>query len=175
MIPPATSPIVSLRGLRKTYNAKGGEVKAVDGIDLDVQEGQIYGLLGPNGAGKTTTISIATTRVIPTAGSVHIAGVDVVAHPADARRYIGVVPQYNTLDRACTVEENIQFHCLYFGMSRADGRTRTEAIARAVPPLGQGESLPDSPQRRPRPARTDRPRDRALAARAIPRRALCGP
>ena len=117
-----------MRGLRKTYHGKGGEVNAVDGIDLDVQEGEIYGLLGPNGAGKTTTISIATTRVIPTAGEVRIAGVDVVAHPAEARRFIGVVPQYNTLDRACTVEENIQFHCLYFGMSRAQGRTRTAQL-----------------------------------------------
>ncbi len=125
LISEANTPIVALRGLRKLYNGKGGEVKAVDGIDLNVREGEIYGLLGPNGAGKTTTISIATTRVIPTSGSVHIAGVDVVKEPAHARRFIGVVPQYNTLDRACTVEENIQFHCLYFGMSRSEGRART--------------------------------------------------
>lgn len=118
------TPIVEVRGLRKVYAGKP-PVVAVDGIDLTVRGGEIYGLLGPNGAGKTTTISIATTRAVPTAGTVIIAGVDVAHSPALARRSIGVVPQYNTLDRACTAEENIQFHCLFFGMSRVDARTRT--------------------------------------------------
>ena len=119
--------IVDIAGLRKVYNGKQ-PVTAVDGIDLRVTEGELYGLLGPNGAGKTTTISIATTRAVPTAGRVRIAGVDVVSRPAEARQFIGVVPQYNTLDRACTVAENIQFHCIYFGMSRAEGRTRTAEL-----------------------------------------------
>jgi ABC-2 type transport system ATP-binding protein len=119
--------IVEIRGLRKVYASKT-PVTAVDGIDLNVSAGLIYGLLGPNGAGKTTTISIATTRAIPTAGSVKIAGVDVVALPALARRSIGVVPQYNTLDRSCTVAENVYFHCLYFGMSKAEARTRTAEL-----------------------------------------------
>ena len=119
--------IVEVRGLKKVYAAKGG-VTAVDGIDLTVEAGEIYGLLGPNGAGKTTTISICTTRALPTSGRVVIAGVDVVAQPALARRSIGVVPQYNTLDRACTISENILFHCLYFGFSRADARTRTAQL-----------------------------------------------
>ena len=119
--------IVEVRGLRKVYGGKTG-VTAVDGIDLTVDAGAIYGLLGPNGAGKTTTISICTTRALPSEGRVLIAGVDVVAQPAVARRCIGVVPQYNTLDRSCTVAENIQFHCLYFGMSRADARARTTQL-----------------------------------------------
>ncbi len=121
------SSIVEITGLRKVYAGKQ-PVTAVDGIDLQVAEGELYGLLGPNGAGKTTTISIATTRAVPTAGRVRIAGVDVVAKPAEARQFIGVVPQYNTLDRACTVAENIQFHCIYFGMSRAEGRARTTEL-----------------------------------------------
>lgn len=119
--------IVSLRGLRKVYDGKP-PVRAVDGIDLDVHPGEIYGLLGPNGAGKTTTISICTTRALPTAGSVVIDGVDVVKHPSIARRSIGVVPQYNTLDRACTIWENIHFHCLFFGFSRTDARARTQQL-----------------------------------------------
>jgi ABC-2 type transport system ATP-binding protein len=122
-----SEPIVDITGLRKVYPGKN-PVIAVDGIDLRVDAGLIYGLLGPNGAGKTTTISIATTRAIPTAGSVRIAGVDVVAHPAVARRSIGVVPQYNTLDRSCTVAENIYFHCLYFGMSKAGAKARTAQL-----------------------------------------------
>jgi ABC-2 type transport system ATP-binding protein len=119
--------IVEILGLRKVYPGKT-PVTAVDGIDLRVEAGLIYGLLGPNGAGKTTTISIATTRAIPTAGSVKIAGVDVVAQPALARRSIGVVPQYNTLDRSCTVAENIFFHCLYFGMSKSESKARTAQL-----------------------------------------------
>ncbi len=119
--------IVQLAGLRKVYEGKQ-RVVAVDGIELGVREGELYGLLGPNGAGKTTTISICTTRVLPTAGTVMIAGVNVVKSPAVARRHMGIVPQYNTLDRSCTVWENIYFHCLYFGFSRPDARQRTEQL-----------------------------------------------
>jgi ABC-2 type transport system ATP-binding protein len=119
--------IVEVQGLRKVFAGKQ-TVTAVDGIDLNVQPGELYGLLGPNGAGKTTTISICTTRALPTAGQVRIDGIDVVAHPADARRSIGVVPQYNTLDRSCTIAENISFHCLYFGFSRAEAKARTAEL-----------------------------------------------
>jgi ABC-2 type transport system ATP-binding protein len=119
--------IVQVDGLRKVYEGKQ-RVVAVDGIDLGVREGELYGLLGPNGAGKTTTISICTTRALPTSGSVHIAGVDVVKSPALARRCMGIVPQYNTLDRACTIYENIHFHCLYFGFSNAEAKHRTKQL-----------------------------------------------
>lgn len=119
--------IVQVKGLRKVYEGKQ-RVVAVDGITLAVREGELYGLLGPNGAGKTTTISVCTTRVLPTAGSVWLNGVDVVASPALARRSMGIVPQYNTLDRACTVYENIHFHCLYFGFSRGEAKQRTNHL-----------------------------------------------
>jgi ABC-2 type transport system ATP-binding protein len=119
--------IVEIEGLKKIYDGKQ-RVVAVDGIDLQVREGELFGLLGPNGAGKTTTISICTTRALPTAGDVRIAGIDVVKAPSQARRCIGVVPQYNTLDRACTIFENIYFHCLYFGLSRAEARERTKQL-----------------------------------------------
>jgi ABC-2 type transport system ATP-binding protein len=119
--------IVEIQGLEKIYDGKQ-RVVAVAGIDLNVREGELYGLLGPNGAGKTTTISVCTTRALPTSGRVRIAGVDVVATPAIARKGIGVVPQYNTLDRACTIFENIHFHCLYFGFSRAEATQRTKQL-----------------------------------------------
>ena len=119
--------IVEVQGLRKIFPGKHN-VTAVDDIDLNVPAGAIFGLLGPNGAGKTTTISVCTTRALPTSGKVLIDGIDVVAQPAVARRAIGVVPQYNTLDRACTIAENISFHCLYFGFSRADAKARTTQL-----------------------------------------------
>jgi ABC-2 type transport system ATP-binding protein len=119
--------IVQVKGLRKVYEGKQ-RVVAVDGIELGVREGELYGLLGPNGAGKTTTISICTTRALPTAGTVHIAGINVVKSPALARRSMGIVPQYNTLDRSCTIYENIHFHCLYFGFSRAEAKLRTNQL-----------------------------------------------
>ncbi len=116
--------IVEIENLTKIYESKL-RVVAVDGVDLALKEGEIFGLLGPNGAGKTTTISIATTRALPTQGTVRIAGVDVVRHPAHARRYIGVVPQYNTLDRSLTVFENLYYHCLYFGFSPGQAKARS--------------------------------------------------
>lgn len=119
--------VVQITGLRKVFKGKP-PVTAIDGLDLRVQRGQIYGLLGPNGAGKTTTISIATTRTLATTGRVLIGDIDVAAQPSLARRRMGVVPQYNTLDRACTVAENIRFHCVYFGMSWAESGARTATL-----------------------------------------------
>ena len=116
--------IVEIENLTKVYESKL-RVVAVDGIDLELKEGEIFGLLGPNGAGTTTTISIATTRALPTSGTVRIAGIDVVKHPAHARRHIGVVPQYNTLDRSLTVYENLYFHCLYFGFGHRQAKARS--------------------------------------------------
>ncbi len=115
--------IVEIEALTKVYEAKQ-RVVAVDGVDLELKQGEIFGLLGPNGAGKTTTISIATTRALPTSGTVRIAGIDVVQHPAHARQHIGVVPQFNTLDRSLTVYENLYFHCRYFGYSHSKSKAR---------------------------------------------------
>ncbi len=119
--------IVNIRGLVKTYPGKT-PVEAVKGIDLSVVRGELFGLLGPNGAGKTTTISVCTTRALPTSGQVMIAGVNVVAHPAEARRFMGVVTQFNTLDRQCTVWENLYFHCRYFGFSHSQASQKTSEL-----------------------------------------------
>ena len=120
--------IVEVTALRKTYAVKPHPVVAIDGIDLSVEKGEIFGLLGPNGAGKTTTISICTTRALPTSGSVRIAGMDVVREPARSRVHMGVVPQYNTLDRSLTIFENLYYHCRYFGMSAQQSRQRSAEL-----------------------------------------------
>jgi len=126
---PAPAPtgevVIRTEGLTKVYP---GGVKAVDGLDLEVYQGEIFGLLGPNGAGKSTTAGMLTTRVLPTGGRALVGGVDVVAHPAAAKQLIGVVPQSNTLDRALTVWENLYFHGRFFGMSAKVARRESDRL-----------------------------------------------
>jgi ABC-2 type transport system ATP-binding protein len=123
--------VISTAGLTKVYPAdtRGGTgLTAVDGLDLSVQRGEIFGLLGPNGAGKTTTVGMLTTRIIPTAGSAHVNGVDVVDDPALAKRSIGVVHQLNTLDRSLNAWENLYFHGLYYGMAAKAARQAADEL-----------------------------------------------
>ena len=105
-----------------------GGVTAVDGMNLTVAQGEIFGLLGPNGAGKTTTASMLTTRVIPTSGRALVGGIDVVRQPAVAKQLIGVLPQTNTLDRSLTVWENLYFHGRFFGMGAKASRAAADEL-----------------------------------------------
>ncbi len=121
--------VIRTEGLTKVY--AGSDVRAVDDLDLVVGTGEIFGLLGPNGAGKTTTAGMLTTRVVPTSGRAAVAGIDVVAHPALVKQFIGIVSQQNTLDRQLTVRENLYFHGRLFGIPAADSRrTADELLAR---------------------------------------------
>jgi ABC-2 type transport system ATP-binding protein len=123
---PAGSPeVIRTEKLTKIYP---GDIKAVDELDLSVCRGEIFGLLGPNGAGKTTTAGMLTTRVIPTSGKAYVGDVDVVAHPALAKRLIGVVAQTNTLDRSLTVWNNLYFHGRFFGMSAKESRAASDRL-----------------------------------------------
>ncbi|MGH6655921.1 MAG: ATP-binding cassette domain-containing protein [Actinocrinis sp.] len=117
-----------LVALRKVYRAAHGEVTAVDGISLRVEAGTTMGLLGPNGAGKTTTVGMLTTRVKPTSGHATVAGIDVARDPVGVRRRIGVVPQYNTLDRQLTVAENLEFRGRYTGLPVREARRRATGL-----------------------------------------------
>jgi ABC-2 type transport system ATP-binding protein len=121
------TPALEISGLTKRYPGPP-PVEALRGIDLTVYPGEIFALLGPNGAGKTTTVGVCTTRVRPGAGMVRLHGIDVAREPARVKRGIGVVTQYNTLDRACTVHENLYYHGRYFGLSRPDARMRTDEL-----------------------------------------------
>ncbi len=120
--------VIRTVALTKVFDGRGGQVRAVEALDLEVHKGEVFGLLGPNGAGKTTTVGMLTTRVIPTSGEAWVGGIDVVAHPATAKRVIGVVPQTNTLDRSLDVAENLYFHGLYFGMNARDSHRRTAQL-----------------------------------------------
>ncbi len=122
----ATESIIGTRGLTKIY--PGTDFKAVDGLDLNIRAGEIFGLLGPNGAGKTTTAGMLTTRVIPTAGAARVGTVDVVAQPALAKQLIGIVSQQNTLDRQLTVWENLYFHGRLFGIPAPESRSISDRL-----------------------------------------------
>ncbi|HEY3671787.1 MAG TPA: ABC transporter ATP-binding protein [Acidimicrobiia bacterium] len=117
--------VIRTEQLTKVYP---GGLKAVDELDLEVHQGEIFGLLGPNGAGKTTTAGMLTTRVIPTSGRAFVGSIDVVARPTAAKQVIGVVPQSNTLDRSLTVWENLYFHGRYFGMSAAVAKQEADRL-----------------------------------------------
>jgi ABC-2 type transport system ATP-binding protein len=120
-------PALLIEGLTRTY-AGPPEVQALQGVDLRVEAGEIFALLGPNGAGKTTTVGVCTTRVRPGAGRVLIDGLDIRTAATRVKERIGVVTQYNTLDRACTVRENLYYHCRYFGMGAAAARQRADEL-----------------------------------------------
>ncbi|MFA5413018.1 MAG: ATP-binding cassette domain-containing protein [Patescibacteria group bacterium] len=105
-------PIIEIKNLTKKYNG----LTAVDGLNLEVQEGEIFGLLGPNGAGKTTTLMMLTTLVKPTSGTALVGGFDIVKNPADVRRSIGIVFQDPSSDEILTGYENLKLHGMLYGM-----------------------------------------------------------
>ncbi|HKN68329.1 MAG TPA: ABC transporter ATP-binding protein [Gemmatimonadaceae bacterium] len=105
-----------------------GEVVALQALDLDINEGEFFGLLGPNGAGKTTTIGILTTRVVATAGTARVSGVDVATDAVRVRTHIGVVPQRPNPDRSLNALENLIYHAAYFGIPRSVAEQRAREL-----------------------------------------------
>src|SRR2546423_5527108 len=123
------TPAIQTRDLRRTF--KGG-VEAVRGIDLSIAGGEVFGFLGPNGAGKTTTVRILCTLLPPTAGSASVAGVDVIADPAEVRRRIGVALQEIGLDPVQTGRELLELQCGLYGITGPDASKRTEELLELV-------------------------------------------
>ena len=123
---PDAGPIIETVDLTKTYT--GTDFRAVDGLNLRVGTGEVFGLLGPNGAGKTTTVGVLTTRVIPTSGGAFVGGIDVLRHPTLVKQLIGVVSQQNTLDRQLTPWENLYFHGRLFGMGARECRQTADDL-----------------------------------------------
>jgi ABC-2 type transport system ATP-binding protein len=109
---------VETRGLTRTF----GTFKAVDGIDLAVPAGSLYGFLGPNGAGKSTTIKCLTGLLRPSAGSMRILGIDPLADPVAVKRRIGVVPEDLALFERLSGEEMLAFVAQVHGLDRPTAR-----------------------------------------------------
>ncbi len=113
-------PAISFVHVAKTYASARGDVRALDDVSFDIQQGEFFGLLGPNGAGKTTLISILAGLARATAGSVAVLGHDVYSDYAAARRLIGVVPQELVFDPFFTVREALRIQGGYFGVRDND-------------------------------------------------------
>src|SRR5436305_11840 len=110
----ADAPAVEVDDLVKRY--RKAKVNAVDGISLRVEAGEFFTLLGPNGAGKTTTISVLTTTLAPTSGSVRIGGFDLDRQANEVRKQVGIIFQKPSLDQNLTAEENVRFHAVLYGV-----------------------------------------------------------
>ena len=120
--------IINVQDLVKRFN----DLEAVAGVSFTVEEKEIFGFLGPNGAGKSTTIKMLCTLLRPTAGRITLAGFDVASQPDAVRRAIGLVFQDNSLDDRLTAEENLLFHGLLYGLSRAEIKKRMEEVLAMV-------------------------------------------
>jgi ABC-2 type transport system ATP-binding protein len=128
------TPILEARGLTKRF----GRTQALAGLDLVASPGRVVALLGPNGAGKTTFIRAVATLLRPDAGTLHVAGIDVVRQPARVRQVIGLAGQFAAVEQAMTGRENLEMVGRLFGL----GYQRARAAATAV--LDQLQLTPDA-------------------------------
>ncbi|CAN5242352.1 ATP-binding cassette domain-containing protein [soil metagenome] len=124
--------MIHARGLARSFTSKKGrektEVKAVVGVDIDVEDGEIVGFLGPNGAGKTTTLRMLTTLLKPTAGSATVAGYDVATQPELVRRSIGYVSQSGSTAPEAIAGEEVVDHGRLYGISKAQATARGKEL-----------------------------------------------
>src|SRR5829696_6261191 len=120
--------MIAVAGLERAF----GDFRAVQGIDLEVGEGEIYGFLGPNGAGKTTTVRMLTTLLLPTGGRASVAAHDVVAEARQVRATIGVALQEAALDPLMTGRELIRLQATLQGLPTAAGRERADVLLERV-------------------------------------------
>jgi ABC-2 type transport system ATP-binding protein len=123
-----TSVIVKVENLSKSF----GNLKAVDNVSFQINEGEIFGFLGPNGAGKSTTINMLTTLMKPTSGHAEIAGLDIHKHSNEVRRKVGVVPQEYTADEDLTGMENILLCADMYGLPRSNSMPHALELLKLV-------------------------------------------
>jgi ABC-2 type transport system ATP-binding protein len=120
--------VIDVKGLTKAF----GQLKAVDNISFQVQEGEIFGFLGPNGAGKTTTIKMLTTLLKPTSGTADVCGINLATHPNDVRAAVGIVPQEYTADEDMTGADNVMFCADLYGIPRDVSKVRSKELLSLV-------------------------------------------
>lgn len=121
--------MIKTENLTKVYN---GKFTAVDKLNIEIEEGEIYGLLGPNGAGKTTTINMLVTRIAPTSGSAIVNGFDIVKNSLDVRKSIGVVPQDLTTDEDLSGYENLIMVSQFYDVPRREANDQIEKLLKLV-------------------------------------------
>jgi len=115
---------ISARSLFKSYDG----INAVDGIDLDVDEGQIFGFLGPNGAGKSTVIKLLTTLIHPTSGEISVLKIDAAKEPLKIRKKIGVVLQQPSYEPTLSVEKSLEKYGMMWNLDKKTRKDRTEEL-----------------------------------------------
>jgi ABC-2 type transport system ATP-binding protein len=130
--PRGAAAAVEAEALIKTYRSRTGDIEAVRGVDLRVEEGEVFGFLGPNGAGKSTTVKMLTTLLSITSGSASVAGVDVAGDPDGVRHRIGVALQEAGLDIRQTGRELLVLQGRLFGLSAADAARRAKELLELV-------------------------------------------
>lgn len=118
---------IEAKSLFRSY----GNVTAVDGIDISVESGKIFGFLGPNGAGKTTTMKLLTTLIPPSSGTITILGIDASRHPLDVRKKIGVVLQQPSYEPTLTVEKSLEKYGMMWDIDIKTRRDRVEELLTA--------------------------------------------
>jgi len=123
---------IETSGLERSFGKGGREIKAVDGIDLRVEPGEVYGFLGPNGAGKTTTVRMLVTLLRPTGGSAHVAGFDVAHEPGEVRKRIGVALQEAALDLLMTGKELMELQATLHGIAPNEVQGRAANLIERV-------------------------------------------
>jgi ABC-2 type transport system ATP-binding protein len=121
--------IIKVESLVKVFK---GEIRALDGLNLTVERGGVYGLLGPNGAGKTTLIRVLATLLPADAGSARVAGVDVRADPAGVRAQIGLAGQSAAVDEVLTGRENVEMVGRLYGLPRRQARQRASQVLERI-------------------------------------------
>jgi ABC-2 type transport system ATP-binding protein len=129
---PIRNVMIHTTDLRRTFKTRTSTVEAVQGVDLDVGAGEIFGFLGPNGAGKTTTLRMLATLLVPTSGEAMVAGVDLRRDPQEVRRRIGYVPQGGSTDPAETGRGELVVQGRLYGMSKADATKRATEVLEAL-------------------------------------------
>jgi len=121
---------LQIKGLYKTYN--DGKVKALNGVDLTIYKGEIFGLLGPNGAGKSTLINVLTTLANKTSGEIVINGLDFAKFPSEAKIYLGVVPQEFNFNWFEKVEDIVVQQAGFYGMPASEAKERAEILLKRL-------------------------------------------